>query len=191
MLGLLVSGVSYAMWSKTLILNGTVNTGTLNAEFSAAASSDPTGTLDTINTTSWTYNPTTGVFNWTGFRYDKDVANTTVSITTTSTPGDTLTVIENNTYPSYNASVAFTIDNLGTIPANIYLMLPPTITPPPGGSTSDLTVGLGGFTNGTQVDPGQYVLGWLWIHVEETAVQNATYTVSATFKAVQWNEPLS
>jgi hypothetical protein len=190
-LGLVLSGISYAMWSKTLYMNGTVYTGTLDAHFSAAASSDPpiVGSLDTQNTTSWTYDPVTG-FVWHGFTYDKDVANTTVAIGTTVTLNDTLFVQMNDTYPSYNASVAFTIDNIGTIPFNAYVFLPPTVTPPIGGTAADLTMGLQGFVNGTQVENGQYVLGWIWIHTEQSAVQNAEYDFNVTFKAVQYNEPL-
>lgn len=43
MVTLMVAGVTYACWQETLIINGVVNTGDLDVEWSWAYTNDPEG----------------------------------------------------------------------------------------------------------------------------------------------------
>jgi hypothetical protein len=87
-------GTGYALWSKTLNIEGTVNTGTVDADFDSASASD-TGT-----------DP----------GYDKDVASCTVS----GVNSQTLTITIDNGYPSYTCDVDFTVTNTGTVPVKVH-----------------------------------------------------------------------
>jgi len=99
-------GVGYAMWDKTLDINGTVNTGEVNLEI-ISASSDDIG-IDPGK--------------------DKDVGSTTVAID----PGlQSITVTVTNGYPCYEVYVHFTVHNNGSVPVKLQAVTanaPPEIT---------------------------------------------------------------
>jgi len=88
-----ISGAAFAMWDKTLYIDGTVKTGEVNADFDSASCND------------------TGIDPG----YDKDVGNCTVTGVNTQT----LTITVNNGYPCYSCAVNFNITNTGTIPVKI------------------------------------------------------------------------
>ena len=98
-------GVGYAMWDKTLDINGTVNTGEVNLEILSASSDDPPGAIDPGK--------------------DKDVGCTTAVI---DDGGQSITVTVTNGYPCYEVYVHFTVHNSGTIPVKLQLV---TLTAPP------------------------------------------------------------
>lgn len=84
-------GVGYAMWSKTLDISGTVNTGEVNAIFTTATcTEDPEAE-------------------------GKDVGSCEVLGAGTQT----LTITITNGYPCYGCTVDFTVDNTGTIPVKV------------------------------------------------------------------------
>jgi len=89
-------GAAYAMWDKSLYINGTVNTGIFHLEIKSVASDDPPGTVDPGK--------------------DKDVGCTTAKI---GTDKQTITVTIYNAYPCYEVYVHFTVHNDGTIPAKL------------------------------------------------------------------------
>jgi hypothetical protein len=91
-LALAAMGVAYGMWSETLNISGTVNTGTVNAEFSVGTISD---------------NEIEG----------KDTAWCTSSL---SNDGNTFYVTMNNGYPLYECYVTFDVHNVGSIPIHIH-----------------------------------------------------------------------
>lgn len=99
-------GVGYAMWDKTLDINGTVNTGEVNLEIVSVAPDD------------------LGIDPG----YDKDVGSTTAVID----PGDqSITVTVTNGYPCYGVHVHFTVHNNGTVPVKLQSVTstaPPEIT---------------------------------------------------------------
>ncbi|MCK4723675.1 MAG: hypothetical protein KAT75_10240 [Dehalococcoidia bacterium] len=99
-------GVGYAMWDKTLYIDGTVSTGEVNMEIISVAPDD------------------LGIDPG----HDKDVGNTTAVID----PGaQSITVTINNGYPCYTVFVHFTVHNNGTIPVKlqaINVTAPPEIT---------------------------------------------------------------
>jgi len=84
-------GVGFAMWDKTLYIDGTVNTGEVNAIFTTA---------------SCTEDPEVE---------GKDVG----SCSLTGIGEQTLNITVTNGYPCYGVTVNFTIDNVGTIPVKI------------------------------------------------------------------------
>jgi len=127
-LALGVMGAALAQWNETLEIEGTVNTGELDVQFSAQKSNDDgdqkdpsecgswTGTTDPNNTANWT---------WGGSRYAYDVGSTTCALSKVDTGDATddgnnvMTITILNAYPCYYGNVAFTIDNIGSIPVHI------------------------------------------------------------------------
>jgi len=85
-------GMAHGVWAKTLTIDGTVNTGKFNADFIAASTDDPPGTIDP--------------------GYDKDVASCTATVVST----DLVEVVIINGYPSYTCTFTTTIHNGGTVP---------------------------------------------------------------------------
>jgi len=86
-------GVGFAMWSETLTIDGTVNTGTFDVTFTAAS--------------------------WDDTGEEKDIGSGGV----TGVPGDELVFTLTNVYPCYGGDLDFTISNssspLGTIPGHV------------------------------------------------------------------------
>lgn len=151
-------GVGYAMWDKTLFIDGTVNTGEVNAEFTAASGND------------------TGIDPG----YDKDVANCTVVIDAKDSQKLHITI--NNGYPCYTCVITYTITNTGTIPVMVQALTVPNPIPQ---VTVTWTPGI---AVGDQIDPGDSRTGTISIHVEQIAGELATYTFDAEIYLVQWNE---
>ena len=126
MIALMAAGVTYACWKETLTINGVVNTGDLDVEWSWAYTNDPEGSNDpglmNVETTTVTvgdYSDTYAASGDYGF-YDKDVANAAVEITQEyQEPNDKLTITIENAYPSYAPHIWFAVDNIGDIPVNM------------------------------------------------------------------------
>jgi len=158
LIALMVAGISYAMWDKTLFIDGTVMTGEVNAYFTTATSNDLPGTIDQ--------------------GYDKDVGTTEVTGELTQT----LIVTVTNGYPCYSSTIDYTIDNIGTIPVKVQSFI---FT---GDFDPDVTITVTEIVIGTQIDAGQSVPGQIEIHVEQSAGENAQYTFNVEIYLVQWNE---
>ncbi len=92
MVGMAAVGASYALWSKTITLSGSVATGKVDMEWSTFTDDD----------------------NGIDPGYDKNVADCTV----TTTPG-LVTVTITNGYPSYTCTIVGDIHNSGTIPIKL------------------------------------------------------------------------
>lgn len=162
---LVMTGFAYAHWEKIITINGTVNTGILDLIIISAVSGDPSGTIDPGK--------------------DKNVATTTVTIDPTDP--EILIVTITNAYPSYFVFVHFTVRNVGTIPVKLQAIeveAPECITVDAWDSI------------GEQIDP--YAWGGpaykyqkdnsMYVHVEQSAEQGTTYTFTAKFIYVNWNE---
>lgn len=109
MVGMAGIGASYALWSKTITLTGTVATGKVDMEWSTFKDND----------------------NGIDPKYDKDVADCSVE----TTP-DKVTVTITNGYPSYTCTIVGDIHNSGTIPIklqNFIYNVPPEIKVTPSG----------------------------------------------------------
>lgn len=176
-------GVAYALWSKTLSIEGTVQTGRLHARWDGAICSE--------------------FFDWpwpaegSGEVEGKDVGSTSVFID----PNDNnlLHLIIENGYPSYAVDCEVEYVNDGTIP---WIIRGTTIVPTSpnltncaltGGQTKTLTcdqltvVLVDGI--GAQVDPGDGVASSVRVHIEQAADQNAEYLFEIKICVAQWNEP--
>lgn len=90
-----LTGVAYAAWTDTLVINGSVGTGKLNLIFTGATVTDN--------------------------EQGRDVASTTASI---GTDEKTLDIAITNAYPGYQAIVKYTIQNEGTVPVKLKAITP-------------------------------------------------------------------
>ena len=159
--------VSYAMWSDTLRINFTVNTGEVRVEWS-----------------DWFHNDS----------YEKVVVGeegeeylnfTTVTIEPEIVDDDgavlKLNVTIDNAYPCYSVRIGGLVDNIGTIPVKLYDY---SIS---GVDEDALTVEFI-IPEDTQIDPGGAKWFYVDIHVEQPAEMNSTYTFEITLTFAQWNE---
>lgn len=104
----------------------------------------------------------------------KEVGSTTQEI---STDGKILTITMLNTYPCYGVTVNYVVTNNGSVPVEVTdnvnsssEQLAVTSTPPAG------TIDGGGTGDGS-----------IYIHVEDTAAESTSYTISVTITFTQWN----
>lgn len=175
LIALMAVGVSYALWSKTLYIDTWVETGDLNVVFIGVTNMDPLGpppSLDPKNMTA---------------RWDKDVGWTTVD----GIGLEEINITLHNVYPCYFNDLEVEFNNTGSVPVKIQNI---TVTPDNfaiasgyGHNDGELWID---WVNGvgTQLDPGDSAANGLKIHVEQSAVQEATYTFTVSIVVVQWNE---
>jgi len=160
---------AFAMWSETLKINTTVNTGSVAVEFSKWACNDQGA------------DPQLGEpFN---NSEHKDVAQCYVSAEKYDEQGNVikLNVTIVNAYPGYHAVVAMAIDNIGTIPVKLY-------NSSINYNGTDLAVSLTHEGNSTQIHPGEHGTFYLTIDVLQSASENTQYTFEVTMTFAQWNE---
>ncbi len=167
---LAVVGSAAALWSDSLKILVTVNTGNVDVEFSPPTTNDPEGNIDP--------------------GYDKNVATCYASLDEIENEDDdnppgnndldlNITIV--NAYPSYSCTVIFDVTNVGTIPVK-----GPHIIE----VINEFGDGVSWMHNMTevQIDPGQSVWFEIMFHVEQPADENATYTLQLRLMFHQWNE---
>jgi hypothetical protein len=182
-IGLGMIGIVNGLWSKNLIVTGTVETGDLNADWDCAWTNDdgvnfvpPTsGPCSTVaaETGDSGLDPRTiypdGSNPW-GFSYHnpfvpKDVGECTVTID--EEDAQIASVVMTNAYPSYECSFTLALSNTGSIPFNIA-----------GGAVvvnGNVPVEALGDDCGlqqVQVDPGEEQLLTCTLHVMQEAAQS-------------------
>lgn len=136
-LALATLGVGYGLWSKILFIQGTVNTGTVNAEF-VDAFTDDDGVQDDVSKDFYddgdceigdsSCDPKqTGAETQANLvhRYDKGVASCLADVGDlgphAGQPGHQgATVTLDEAYPSYHCTAWFTIRNIGSIPVDLH-----------------------------------------------------------------------
>jgi len=178
-IGLMLIGISYALWSKTLVINGKVMTGRLDAEF-----------------TSWFWNDT-----WEDYAHVQHPISPDYLDKRTYTVNIYPGVIDDTPFPDYEylhvdidhlypciwINIYFNITNTGTIPLKIqkyYVNASETNVP------GDFVLTPNGLI-GTQLEPNEYVTGDLHIHLNNSALQNKPlgfYYFKVYMEVVQWNE---
>ena len=154
-------GVGFAMWDKTLYIDGTVNTGEVNAIFTTA---------------SCTEDPEVE---------GKDVG----SCTLTGIGEQTLTITIDNGYPCYGCTVDFTVDNIGTIPVKVQSLT--IVNPPPEISFTWSGIAVGDQIDGGDSQAGSIYVHVEQEADELAGVAGSgipSYTFSAVIYLVQWNE---
>jgi len=172
LLALASLGLGYGMWSKTLTIDGTVHTGSVDAHWTDCYCFDR----------GFDPNPD-------GTDKGKDVGSTTCTID--EKDPQILHVTVDNGYPSYwnDCEVEFT--NTGTIPFKIqdYGVTPLNFTLASGNGVGDGEVWVD-FVNGCgfQLETNESAASSLKFHVEQPAEQNSTYEYDVEILLVQWNE---
>lgn len=96
-----LTGVAYAWWTDTLVINGAVATGDIDPIFTAAVAEDAGNAVDPDTT--------------------MNVGKTTATI---ESGAKTLTITVENAYPGYNSDVDYTIKNQGTVPVKLRAITP-------------------------------------------------------------------
>lgn len=164
--------VGWGLWSKTLQVNGTVQTGDFNAQWTEVSTNDPGANLDPCTDA----NPNPNECNYPRKHVGKCEA-------WVDEHDDQLLHVEiENAYPSYECTITASVKNTGTIPFNI---VGGTVTPFP----NELDIRCAGpGQEPIQVDPGQTVQGSCWVHVRQEAKERQTYEASGILCVAQWNE---
>jgi len=210
-------GIGYAMWDKTLDINGTVVTGEVNAEFTDAYTDDD-GVMNDAD-----HDGTDGVDvgdpDASGKnvpRKDKNVGSSSAEV---GADPQTASVTVRNAYPCYFTTAFFGIHNSGSIPVKVQAVLEHCNVDHwvswDGGATwvrmpastwypimpctiklidfnndgkADLAIHITQIKIGQQLEPSQTIWMDVDIHVEQGADELATYTFDERVLLVQWNE---
>jgi len=125
-------GIGYAMWSDTVSVVTTVQTGTVKVALSQYDNDLPPHGVpgDTLSYFQPPFDPSefgqwtfdldrTPVIQWEGTRYGKNVASTNSTFNNEAAGGPTASIIIDNAYPSYYSSTLFDVRNIGTIPVKL------------------------------------------------------------------------
>ena len=154
-------GVGYGQWTKTLLIDGTVETGDVSVEFLNAVATDD----------EEPYVPGT-----------PDVGTTTVSLADTDgdLDMDEMTVTQEYGYFCYWGFVNVDVHNNGTVPVEVVAI---TITEPING---EVEVSLVGLAVGDTLDVGQSVPVILMAHVATNTTGN--YAFSVDIDVCNYNE---
>lgn len=180
MVALMLAGVSYALWSKTIYIYGDVDTGDLNAKITKWFSDDPINTLDPLPE---------------GATYPRKDVGWVECIIDETDPQKCYLIIHNG-YPCYTVHYSLTIKNIGNVP---WIMQSITVDgiPLPNNKWVQMDVDKDGdydiefyITNsiGEQIHPGESVETSLDTHVMQGAEENAFFKFTISFLLVQWNE---
>lgn len=180
-------GVAYALWSETLQISGTVNTGVLDASWI-----NPAFCQEFYGWPGWQ--------GWGEFG-GKDVGSVSISIDQNDSHLVHFTIT--NGYPSYAVDCSVKYNNTGTIPWKVESITFSTSDPDLTGCTTVRDPITGSFsttcdqlaivfTDGLceQVDPGNPfgLASNFKVHVEQGASELATYDFALAIQVNQWNE---
>ena len=179
-IGLAVMAASYAYWTETLSVSGSVSTGNLDAQFAAAFTDDD----GTVNNADKDYGDTGNDPAECGpsseedpiARYDYDVAASSASISEDDPRTASITV--SDSYPDYYTTAWFEIQNTGTIPVKISVE---TDAPDELEVSTDLEK--------TTLKPGETTQLSVCVHVTDAAEEGASYSFSVTVDIAQFNAP--
>jgi hypothetical protein len=152
-------GSSYAMWSDSIYMYGTVNTGNIGVEWSIEdyGDSEP---------------PEKDDVSWVETNIDGN--------------GD-LQIIVYNAYPCIDYWVDFDVHGTGSVPAHVNDFII-TYNPDPFQGTVTITPALGyGPISGYQFHSSDRWYGRINIHLAQTAVQNGIYYFTVRLDYRQWN----
>ena len=177
---LAVIGTGYGLWTKTLAIQGTVQTGDFNAKFTAASTNDPP--VNAAGDPVVSPDPCTPGLNPTGCTAPaKDVGSCTARIVRDSHWAEPreVQVVVSNAYPGYECQVDVTLTKGGCVPECIKYVL---TDKPPQLAVTELS-----HLAGTVLDhAGQEVKGKFRVSVNQSAHQDATYRFTVSITAALW-----
>ena len=191
LIALAIVGFSYAHWSETLLLNATVKTGKMCAEFVP-----PITTTDHGN--DWSCGE--GFTNPLPHMINKDVGNSSGYSLDTDKDGcnDTLVIELNKVYPCYYEHISFWIHNCGTIPWRIWRVIfnPGNVIIYKAGylkldlnadGKADIEIYWGDWF-GLQRDPCEKADLSFELHILQPIPKDTTLTFTVAIEMVNWNE---
>lgn len=154
-------GVGYALWYEDLFIVGTVNTGTLDATWSIG-----------------------------DYGADGDTKNVSEVGMSISQDGHTLTLTVDNAYPSVVYYWNFDITNTGTIPIHVgQFVIDWDGIPAVAFVLQDQSLDYGLTWEGPdQLHAGDSGWGEIWLHFDNTALENHQYTFNVNLSVGQYNE---
>ena len=177
-IGLAVMAASYAYWTETLSVSGSVGTGELDAKFTNAFTDDD-GTVNNAEKDAGDTGLDPKECGPNPARYDYDVANSTANI---EDDPHIATITVANSYPDYNTTAWFDIKNTGSIPVKISGVNFANVS-------DKLEVKTVVDPTGTTLEPGETTQLGVCVHVKPDAEEGATYTFSITVDVEQFNAP--
>lgn len=151
-------GASSALWFENLVIDGTVNTGNVDVEWS----------LEKF--------------------YDSEIAGKDVSSVTATIDGNTMTVTVTNAYPCIWYYVDFDIHCVGSIPVHFTAFVWDMTNMPAGATVTITPTKGCDPIEVTQLHTCEYWYGTLAIHLDNTAAELTQYTFTITLMAHQYNE---
>ncbi|MEW6180657.1 MAG: hypothetical protein AB1522_12110 [Chloroflexota bacterium] len=187
-------GVAYGLWSETLTIDGTVNTGDVNVEFGKITKSEKVQ----INFAPPVDEP----------KEKADAANCSYEVKGATTDSETLVITTEGAYPSWHCIVEFDVVSTGSVPVHVYT--PQKISGP---SWKDLKITdcrkvkltdmaesfEGDYCAGVECSPtlwwqlhkGDALRCKLTIHFtnDDKVNEKDTYQFVYKIEARQWNEP--
>jgi hypothetical protein len=206
LIALCLAGLSYAMWSKTLYIDGTVKTGEVDVEFLVDPYYEYTGLTYKYYDGSWdktgendpdwfhgSQGPdygtnTLGSPVGTTARLDKDVGKTSYTLVDTDSDGDIdkIVVTVTNAYPGYVGGITYRIHNCGSIPVRYKITVDE--------ADDALFVCTIDADEGAQLEHSEFrKIGTGFVVAYEAdwgydAAEGAIYHFTIEYEAVQWNE---
>jgi len=194
-------GVGYAAWTKTITVEGTVDTGSLSIGFlypeTEVKRAIPQKDGVDIATVE--------------IDFEGEIGDKTYFLIGEQTAYKKLLVTIDNAFPQYLVDVAFYIGSMGTIPLHLidfdikdpneileFFWVADPVGSPWGGyfyayDPTDpediiLTIGVGGIVEGTQLHYCSWLKGDLIIELAQPAEQGTTYEFVVEINAIQWNK---
>ncbi|MEM4970069.1 MAG: hypothetical protein QXE01_02325 [Sulfolobales archaeon] len=170
---LVIMGAAIAMWSDSLKIKTTINTGDVDVEFGEISTNDPEGSVDP----GYTKNVGTCYAN------KVEIENEDQGNPSGNNDLDlNITIV--NAYPSYNCTITFEVRNTGTIPVK-----GPHVTTDSDFNSWNGTyvICIANFTE-IQIDPGQSAWFKISCHVLQSAQENQIYKGQIYLMFHQWNE---
>jgi len=189
---LATAGVAYGLWSQTLIINGTVYTGSVDATIQA---------FEVDQMADFNDYCTPGVYSL-GIDCDQDTflnddmeaeGKDIAECVTEQLDPYTLQVTILQGYPSFNCFVKYGVTNVGSVPIHIYRPDYFYDGVYMGSAINNAELHVNGwppicYTETTQLEPKEQAFCSLHVHVNQGAAMNATYTFQVKIFARQWNE---
>jgi hypothetical protein len=184
LIALAALGVGYGLWSKLLLIHGTIETGRVDARWTLVTCAE---------FHPWPEGGIAGEFE------GKDVGKTTAWIDTID--DQIIHVLIDNAYPSYAVDCEVHFQNDGTIPVIIrgtsVLPVSDNLTGCVHSGENAKSMACDQLTVefidnlGTQLDPNDKAASSLVFHLEQPAEQNATYAFDVQVCMAQWNEEVT